>query len=99
LATRLRLHQKFLKAITFLAHQLEKNARYSDAILLYQRGLDIDGLLEDFYQGVMRCCLALDLTAEGIATYQRCRTNFQLKFNMNPSKATEQLRASLLNST
>jgi len=96
LATRLRLHQKLLKAITFLAHQLEKNNRYSDAISLYQRGLDIDDVNEEFYQGIMRCCLALDMTAEGIATYQRCRTNFQLKFNVNPSKATEQLRSSLI---
>jgi hypothetical protein len=43
----------------------------------------------------MRCYRVLDLAAEGLSAYRRCRDALQRDLGLPPSAATEALRAAL----
>jgi hypothetical protein len=43
----------------------------------------------------MRCYRRLDLAAEGLTAYRRCRDTLQRELGLPPSAATETLRAAL----
>ncbi len=89
--TRLRLRASFVRTVSALAASLETEEQWQRALELYDRGLRIDDLAEEFYQGIMRCCLYLDRIAEGMSAYRRMRQNLSIVLGIAPSSVSQAL--------
>ena len=96
LSARERMRSKFNRVITRYAHALTGAGRDHEALLCYQRGIETDDLAEEFYQGVMRCALAQNSQAIGLAAYQRLERILSLGLSVKPSAASQSLRQRLL---
>jgi len=94
-STRERLRSKFNHAVARQAQTLSAEGRYERALACYRRGLEIDELDEQFYQGVMLCALHLQRPAEGIAAYQRLKRLLSILMGVTPSNRTEALHRQL----
>lgn len=95
LTLRERLRSKYLRHVTDMAHYLERNQRWEDAIVYYQKGLEVDDLAEQFYQSFMICYQQLGRRSEALAVYRRCRSALSIILGIEPSSVTESIRKSL----
>ena len=66
-----RLRGRFIHAVAEVGKRLEDANRPDEAIECYLRGLDADPVIEQFYQGLMRCYTALERRSEALSAYQR----------------------------
>ena len=78
------------------APQLEASGRVSDAIACYLPGLEVDELVEDFYQGLMRYYDTVGSLEEAVLIYQRMRQTLSVVLGVGPSSASERIYRSLL---
>ena len=83
-----KLHQKYLKAITRLATIYEDAGNLEKAIDYYEKGIEIDDLAENLYRNLMRCHAKLGCKPCVIAVFNRCRSVFKAKYNIEPSDKT-----------
>jgi DNA-binding SARP family transcriptional activator len=94
-SARERLRRKFLRHAVLLARRQEHAGRWSEAIDWYERGLDVDDLAEELYQGLMACHQALGNRAHAAAAYERCRRALAAGLGVTPSGRTEALRRAI----
>ncbi|MCC7547477.1 MAG: hypothetical protein IT532_06910 [Burkholderiales bacterium] len=94
-AARERLRAKFIHHVARHARALEDAGRRDEAVALYVRGLDADGLSEVFYQGLMRCHRDAGRSAEALSLYHRFRQTLSVSLGINPSHETEALARSI----
>jgi len=90
-----RLRGRFIHAIAEIGRQLEQKNRPDDAIECYLRGLDADPVIEQFYQGLMRCYTALERRSEALSAYQRLKRMLSISLGVAPSAQTERLYQTL----
>jgi two-component SAPR family response regulator len=90
-----RLRSKFLRNALKLGEYLEKSREWARAIECYQRGLEVDGLIEEFYQKLMACYNRLGRKAEAHAVYKRCRETLRSVLDTRPSPQTEAIYKAL----
>lgn len=95
LCLREKLRSKLIRQIERITSIYFATKRYSEALSLYQKALEFDNVTESFYQGVMRCCIAINRPAEGMIAYQRCRQALHKLLAVSPSQETETLRNQL----
>ena len=93
--TRERLRSKFILAVGKLGSVLEASNQHEAAIDLYLRGIEADNLVEQFYQGLMRCYAKLDRRTEAMSAYRRLRELLSLTLGVAPSSTTQRLFAAL----
>jgi two-component SAPR family response regulator len=86
---------QFLSLLVATTRALEEAGDYEKAVTLYQKGLDIDDLLEPFYQGLMLCLKHLGRHAEAAAVYQRCSRTLSTILGISPGRQTETIFQSL----
>jgi ATP/maltotriose-dependent transcriptional regulator MalT len=86
---------RFVHALARLAQIREVRGEDEAAIDLYLRGLDVDPVVESFYQGLMRCYHRLGRRSEAISAYQRLRQILSITLGLAPSQASEKLYESL----
>lgn len=86
------LRSRFVNFIGKLGQKLEESGDWNVAVELYKKGHEADNLVEEFYRNLMRCYLHLNLKADGLAVYQRCKTLFSVVLGTKPSAATEAVR-------
>jgi DNA-binding SARP family transcriptional activator len=86
---RLRLRGRFTGAVEDLGARHEARGEWEQAIACYRRGLEADDLIEEFYLGQMRCYLALQRPAEGMAVFRRLRQTLSVVLGVAPSPASE----------
>lgn len=86
-----RLRSKFLRGAITLGKYYEKNGNLESAIEHYHRGLEVDPHIEEFYQRLMTCYLALDRKAEAAATYKKCTLMLRTSFDLSPAKETKRI--------
>lgn len=91
LSARERLRAKFLGAVRFLGKQLEARQRWADAVQLYERGLSVDDLAEEFYQQLMLCHDRLGRRGEALSVYTRCKKSLAMHLGVVPSETTQQI--------
>ena len=96
LAARERLHGLFLRHIQQLSEFYLRTGQHAKAIVLYQRGLEVDELAEEFYQGLMRCQGAMGHLGEVVSLYQRCREVLRASAEIDPSPETEAVYQALI---
>lgn len=92
---RTRLQSKFLRLIVLAGTYSEDAGAWERAKEYYQKGLDVDGLVEEFYQHLMLCCHKLGQRAEAASIYLRCRDVLSAAIGVPPSPKTLQMYSSL----
>src|SRR5581483_1661145 len=95
LSLRERLRGQFLRCVSAAGRQLEDSGDLEAAALLYRRGIEADDLIEEFYQGLMRCLLKLDRRAEAMSVFRRLRQTLSVTLGIRPSASSERLFESL----
>jgi DNA-binding SARP family transcriptional activator len=90
-----RLRNRFLHHLLDVGHYWEVHGFWDKAMQCYQRGIEVDDLIEDFYQRLMACCLETQRIGEGMAVYQRCRRMLSTVLGLKPGPETEALHHSL----
>jgi ATP/maltotriose-dependent transcriptional regulator MalT/DNA-binding SARP family transcriptional activator len=91
-----RLKNKFLRGVSFLGHNLEKIGEQEKAIAFYLRALEIDPLVEEFYQRLMLCYHRMGRNVDAIIVFRRCLKKFDKELKISPSFSTQALYKSLL---
>jgi DNA-binding SARP family transcriptional activator len=89
LEMRERLRSKFLRAVGFLGRRFETEGQWADAVICYQKGLEVDNLAEVLYQRLMICHQRNGKVAEALAAYNLCRTTLSSVLGITPSTDTE----------
>jgi two-component SAPR family response regulator len=86
-----RLRSKFIHNLLDLGRYWEMHGFWDKAIQCYQKGLEVDDLIEVFYQRLMRCNLETRRISEGMAVYRRCRQILSVVLGLQPEPETEAL--------
>ncbi len=84
------LRLRFIRHCAALAQAIESEDSQT-AIQSYQRLLEIDPLIEEAYQGLIRCYQRQGQQAEAQASYKKCVTIFASTSGCSPSTATTDL--------
>jgi DNA-binding SARP family transcriptional activator len=82
-------------ALARLAQIRESRGEDEAAVDVYLRGLDVDPMVESFYQGLMRCYHRLGRRSEAISAYHRLKQILSITLGLAPSQASEKLYESL----
>ncbi len=85
-AMRERLRSKFLQQVLTIGRNLEQAAKPGQAVAWYLRGLEADELVEEFYQGLIRCHLAQGQIAQARSVFRQLGAT-----GRRPSQMTEAL--------
>ena len=91
-----RLRNKFLRNAGRLGQYWQEAGQWEKALDCYQKGLEVDLLAEEFYQGLMICHEHLGRRAEALSGYNRCKRALSQAFGVEPSPKTQAIYRSLL---
>ena len=91
-----RLRSKFLRCVVKLGHHWQRNEQWVKAAECYQRGLEVDEIIEQFYQNLMIIYQRLGRRTEALSIYTRCQRALFSALGVEPSPATEAIRKSIL---
>jgi len=90
-----RLRAKLARTVFDLGQRLQTAGRWTEAVALYERALELDNLAEGLYRSLMICQRALGQTAAALQAYRRCRELLSVVLGVAPSAETEAVRRSL----
>jgi DNA-binding SARP family transcriptional activator len=90
-----RLRSRLARTVLGLGERLQAAGRWTEAVALYERALELDNLAEGLYRSLMICQRALGQTAEALQVYRRCRELLSVVLGVAPSTETEAVRRSL----
>jgi DNA-binding SARP family transcriptional activator len=85
------LRSKFLDSVTRLGRYYESLEQWERTADYYERGIEVDDLAEEFYQGLMACYHRLGQRAKAAAVYRRCREVLSAVLGVAPSPKTEDI--------
>jgi DNA-binding SARP family transcriptional activator len=92
-----RLRSKYIHTLLELGQYWEIHGFWDKAMLCYQKGLEVDDLIEVFYQRLMLCCLETQRISEGLSVYRRCRQVLSIVLGLQPELETDSIYQSLRN--
>lgn len=92
-----RLRHKYIHHLIEVGRFFESHGYREQAIECYQKGIDVDDLVEVFYQRLMGCYLYTNRLSEGMLTYRRCRETLSIMLSLQPEPETEALYLALRN--
>ena len=90
-----RLRDKYLRLITRVGDHHKKTDQWEEALACFQKGIDVDPLIEEFYQQTMVCYEKLEQPSRAIETYNRCKKILASCLGCDPSPKTQSLYRSL----
>jgi len=90
-----RLRSKYIHNLLETGRYWETHGFWEKAISCYQKGLEVDDLIETFYQRLMLCYLEMQRYSEGLATYRRCCRVLSVTLGLLPEAKTEALNNEL----
>jgi LuxR family transcriptional regulator, maltose regulon positive regulatory protein len=91
-----RLRIRFITHLLDAGRYWEAHGLWDRAIACYQRGLEVDDLIEDFYRRLMVCHLETHSIGEGLSVYERCRKVLSVVLGLRPAPETEVLHHALI---
>jgi len=91
-----RLRSKFLRSVGRLGQYWQEDGQWEKALECYQKGLEVENLAEEFYQGLMTCHQHLGQRAEALSVYNRCKRALSQAFGLEPASKTDEIYRSLL---
>ena len=83
-----RLRSKFLRGVEKLGSLRSQNGEWEKARECYLKGLEVDGLAEEFCRGALVCCRHLGLRAEGLSLYKRFEKRLNQELGIEPEART-----------
>ena len=92
------LRRKFLFLVSRLGEYLQQTKKWKEAVEHYQNAIEVDPLPEEFHQNLMNCYLQLGQSNEGISAYRRFRKIISEGVGIMPSRKTEAIYQSMVNS-
>jgi DNA-binding SARP family transcriptional activator len=92
-----RLRSKFIYNLLDVGRYWELHGFWDKAVQCYQKGLEVDDLIEVFYQRLMLCCLETRRISEGMSVYRRCRQILSVVLGLQPEPETDAIYQSLKN--
>ncbi len=95
-SAREKIRSRFLRCVMTLGAALEELGLWSEATDVYNRGIEIDDLAEEFYQRIMLCYWKMGKRTQGLSIYERCRKVLASNLGIEPSDETEEIRRTLL---
>ena len=90
-----RLRSMFLRSVRKLAIYWQQSSQWEKTLECYQKGLEVDKLAEEFYQGLMTCYYQLGRRGEALSVYNRCKKVLSTALGVEPSPKTEAIYKSL----
>jgi DNA-binding SARP family transcriptional activator len=90
-----RLRAKLARTVLGLGERLQAAGRWTEAVALYERALELDNLAEGLYRGLMICQRELGQPAAALQAYRRCRELLSVVLGLAPSAETDAVRRSL----
>ena len=96
ITARERLRNGFLRHLHGAAQCFAHNQQPEQAMVCYEKALEIDAYAEVLYQGLMKLFIAEQRHAEAIGVYDRCRKLLATQLGLAPSPETEALRVRAL---
>ena len=91
-----RLKSRFLRGVISLGRSFEKLDKYEKATNCYLYALEVDSMIEEFYQRLMICYHRMDRTADAVLVYRRCQKTFLRMLQVDPSSHTQSIYKNLL---
>ncbi|MEW6377117.1 MAG: bacterial transcriptional activator domain-containing protein [Thermodesulfobacteriota bacterium] len=86
-----RLRSKFLEGIEKLGRYWQESGQWGKALDCYLKGLEVDDLAEELYQGLIACYLNLGQKAKALSAYNRCKRTLSSTLGIEPSGETKAL--------
>lgn len=96
-SARERMKARYLRTVSAVAAAKERSGDCSEAVPYFERGLELDDVAEEFYQGLMNCYDRLGKRAEALSIYERCRRALSAVLDIGPSPETERLAQRIRN--
>lgn len=84
-------HRMYLDAVQQALQLLEQAARWSEAVALCERALEIEPYSETLYQHRMQCLIAADLRPEALQVYEQLNEMLFSNFGVVPSDESREL--------
>lgn len=91
IAFREQLQRKCLQLLGKIGKYQEGRAALDQAVVCYEKGLEVDPLSEDFYQNLMVCYHNLGRLGKVVRTYQRCHDVLGTALGVRPSERLRRL--------
>jgi LuxR family maltose regulon positive regulatory protein len=92
-----RLRTRFIHCMIELGRFWEQHDLPDLAIHCYQKGVEVDDLVERFYQRLMVCYADTARLPEAMASYRQCRHILSIVLGLAPTAETQQIYRSILN--
>lgn len=86
-----RLRHRFVHGMLTLGNFWEQQGRPDRAIDCYRKGIEVDDLIETFYQHLMLCLDATGRQPEAIACYRQCRHLLSVVLGLQPAEETQNI--------
>jgi len=86
-----RLRHRFIHTMLELGRFWERQGVSAKAIEYYQRGIEVDDLVENFYQRLIVCLDHVGRQAEAIACYDQCRRVLSMSMGLEPTGETQHI--------
>lgn len=90
-----RVKDMLLRLVINAGEHLLRAGQWEIAARKFEKGLEIDSLTEELYQGLMLCQKNMGLRARAARTYERCRKALSHGLGIAPSPATEDIYRSI----
>jgi len=91
-----RLRNRFVYAMLAMGSYWEQQGLPAHAVLCYQKGIEVDDLIETFYQRLMLCLARTGRQPEAIASYRQCKHVLAVVLGLQPTEETQQIYRSIL---
>jgi LuxR family maltose regulon positive regulatory protein len=91
-----RLKSRYLRGVISLGRNFEKLEEREKAVDCYLYALEVDPMIEEFYQRLMICYHRMDRKADAVLVYKRCNENLSSMLQVAPSSHTKSIYKNLL---
>ncbi len=91
-----RLRNRYIHAMLALGHFWEQQGLPMKAIACYQKGIEVDDLVETFYQRLILCLARVGRQPEAIASYRQCVHVLGIVLSLQPTEETQAIYHSVL---
>jgi len=91
-----RLRSKYLHCILELGGFWEQQGQWNKALDCYLKGIEIDDLIETFYQRLMVCFSETGRQPEAVAAYRQCQRILSSVLGLEPTPETREIYQSIV---
>jgi len=95
-SVRERLRNKFLRCVEKLGEHWEASGKWEKAVECYEQGLEVDDLIEEFYQHLMVCFQRLGQATKALSIYKQCKKTISAGLSVTLSPKTEAIYKAII---